>query len=408
VQGGHKNKIERGCIDDLAGRRAFYAEFASLPQHLHFVEQLYVMKDCGIMTADRRTFASPFTEIAFLFASAPDGLERASRVVVKQPSFGHRNKKRPFHGWVFGIKCRGSPTTNLPCVVRCQDRLRAELSSATPLTSVVEALDQLCSELALRTVSRVKAASFRGERTVAELAARQRLSARTLHRHATAATGLPPKRLLAVERFRRAVSNIPNLGVKLSEIADGLGFADQAHMTREFRRHAGLSPGVFRRIWGVDRGETVRFIQDGDSSSRLRLIEMGGLGPMLGQAQHFHRYATEKVPYAIDRYTKEGRRLLRVMEQRLNGHDYLVGDYSIADIACFPWVRIHKMANQSLVDLPRVSHWYSIIRKRPAVERGLKVLLDKWVDVTKSEEARTNLFGDPQYPVGAEREAPSS
>ena len=125
--------------------------------------------------------------------------------------------------------------------------------------------------------------------------------------------------------------------------------------------------------------------------------QMGGLGPMLGQAQHFHRYASEKVPYAIERYAKEGRRLLSVMERRLVGRDYLAGDYSIADIACFPWVRIHKMANQSLDDLPLVSRWYAAVRARPAVQRGLKVLLDQWVDVTKSEQARTNLFGDPQY-----------
>lgn len=125
--------------------------------------------------------------------------------------------------------------------------------------------------------------------------------------------------------------------------------------------------------------------------------QMGGLGPMLGEAQHFHRYASENVPDAIEHYTKEGRRLLCVMERRLDRRDYLAGNYSIADIACFPWVRIHKMANQSLEDLPRVSRWYASIRGRPAVARGLKLLLDQWVDVTKSEEARTNLFGDPQY-----------
>lgn len=125
--------------------------------------------------------------------------------------------------------------------------------------------------------------------------------------------------------------------------------------------------------------------------------QMGGLGPMLGQAQHFYRCATEKVPYGIERYTKEGRRLLRVMEKRLGDRDFLAGDYSIADIACFPWVRIHKMANQSLDDLPRVSRWYSTIRSRSAVERGIKLLIDQWVDVTKSEDARTNLFGKPQY-----------
>ena len=107
------------------------------------------------------------------------------------------------------------------------------------------------------------------------------------------------------------------------------------------------------------------------------------------------------MPYAIERYTKEGRRLLTVMERRLDGRDYLAGDYSIADIACFAWVRIHKMANQTLDDLPRVSRWYAAIRARPAVERGIKLLLDQWVDVTKSEQARTNLFGGPQYASGA-------
>lgn len=125
--------------------------------------------------------------------------------------------------------------------------------------------------------------------------------------------------------------------------------------------------------------------------------QMGGLGPMLGQAQHFHRYATQSVPYAVERYTKEGRRLLEILDRRLDGREFLVYDYPIADIACFPWVRIHKMANQTIDDLPNVSRWYGAVRARPAVERGLKLLIDQWVDVTKSEDARTNLFGDPQY-----------
>jgi GSH-dependent disulfide-bond oxidoreductase len=151
--------------------------------------------------------------------------------------------------------------------------------------------------------------------------------------------------------------------------------------------------------------KTGRFIPS-EARARCEVIQwlmwqMGGLGPMLGQAQHFHRYATEKVPYPIERYTKEGRRLLTVMERRLDGRDYLAGDYSIADIACFAWVRIHKMANQTLDDLPRLSRWYAAIRARPAVERGIELLLDQWVDVTKSEQARMNLFGGPQYGSGA-------
>lgn len=125
--------------------------------------------------------------------------------------------------------------------------------------------------------------------------------------------------------------------------------------------------------------------------------QLAGLGPMFGQAQHFHRYAPEPVPYAIERYTLECRRLLKVMEHRLDFRNYLCDDYSIADIACFPWIRIHKMANQSLDDFPNISRWYGAIRARPAVERGLKVLLDDWVDVTKSADAKLNLFGAPQF-----------
>lgn len=139
-----------------------------------------------------------------------------------------------------------------------------------------------------------------------------------------------------------------------------------------------------------------------DPAERYQVIQwlmwqMGNLGPMFGQAQHFHRYALEAVPYAVKRYTQEGRRLLGVLERRLSEREFLAGEYSIADIACFPWIRIHKMANQSLHDFPSIGRWYSTIRARPAVERGLKILLDSWVDVTTSETARVNLFGDPQY-----------
>ncbi len=125
--------------------------------------------------------------------------------------------------------------------------------------------------------------------------------------------------------------------------------------------------------------------------------QMGGLGPMFGQAQHFHRYAPERVAYGIERFTREGRRLLGVMEARLLDRRFLCGDYSIADIACFPWIRIHKMANQDLVDFPSVHRWYGAIRSRPAVESGLNVLREDWVDVTRSASARHNLFGAPQF-----------
>lgn len=120
--------------------------------------------------------------------------------------------------------------------------------------------------------------------------------------------------------------------------------------------------------------------------------QVGGLGPMMGQAQHFFRYAPEPVPYAITRYQNETRRLLKVLDTRLDDRDYVCGDYSIADMACFPWIRIHNLTGVSLDDFPRVEAWYGRVRSRPAVGRGLDLLRKDWVDVTKSAEAKQNLF----------------
>lgn len=123
--------------------------------------------------------------------------------------------------------------------------------------------------------------------------------------------------------------------------------------------------------------------------------QVGGLGPMMGQAQHFFRYASEQVPYGIERYQAETKRLLKVMEDRLAGQEFLCGDYSIADMACFPWVRIHKMTGVSLEAFPHVQAWYGRVRGRPGVARGLDQLRDSWVDVTTSDEAKRNLFRTP-------------
>lgn len=125
--------------------------------------------------------------------------------------------------------------------------------------------------------------------------------------------------------------------------------------------------------------------------------QMGGLGPILGQAQHFHQYAPEKVPYGIERYSRESYRLLGVMERRLAAGEYLVDDYSIADMACFPWIRIHKLAGLSLDGYDNIVRWYGAIRARPAVGRGIALLIDQWKDISKTDSAKHQLFGDPQY-----------
>ncbi len=101
--------------------------------------------------------------------------------------------------------------------------------------------------------------------------------------------------------------------------------------------------------------------------------QMGGLGPMLGQTHHFLRAAPEPVPYAISRYKTETRRLYGVLDKRLAQAEHLAGDYSIADIASYPWVARHEWHQIELGDFPNVKRWYDVIGARPAVERGMKV-----------------------------------
>ena len=103
------------------------------------------------------------------------------------------------------------------------------------------------------------------------------------------------------------------------------------------------------------------------------MFQMSGIGPMQGQANVFFRYAPEKIQYAIDRYQNETRRLYEVLERRLSDVEYLAGEYSIADIATWPWVSIHSWAGVSLDGLPQVARWLEAVGKRPAVQKGRAV-----------------------------------
>ena len=115
-----------------------------------------------------------------------------------------------------------------------------------------------------------------------------------------------------------------------------------------------------------------------DAKGRSRVIQwlmwqMSGLGPMMGQATVFNRYFDENLPSVIDRYVRESRRLLEVMDAQLAHNEYLAGDYSIADIACFPWVRGHEWACIDIGGLGNLKRWFDAIAERPAVQRGLLV-----------------------------------
>jgi GST-like protein len=123
---------------------------------------------------------------------------------------------------------------------------------------------------------------------------------------------------------------------------------------------------------------------------------MGGVGPMFGQAHHFRIYAPEKIDYAINRYTNEARRLYGVLDRRLANVPYLAGEYSIADMAAFPWTRSYERQGVDLGDFPHVKRWFDAIAARPAVQRGLQVLADRRKPLL-SDTARETLFGATQY-----------
>ena len=128
------------------------------------------------------------------------------------------------------------------------------------------------------------------------------------------------------------------------------------------------------------------------------MFQMGGVGPMFGQYGHFHTYAPERIPYAMGRYAKEVQRLHRVLEKRLSEAEYLAGrDYSIADIATWPWVRFPERRGIDLAVFPSVRRWHDAIAARPAVQRGVQVLADRQRRGPISERERENLFGSTQF-----------
>jgi GSH-dependent disulfide-bond oxidoreductase len=122
--------------------------------------------------------------------------------------------------------------------------------------------------------------------------------------------------------------------------------------------------------------------------------QMGGLGPMLGQNHHFSRYAPEKIPYAIDRYVRETARLYGVLDRRLEGREFIVGDYSIADMAAYPWIVPHEAQGQRLEDFPNLHRWFDAIASRPATVRAYeKGRAIQPTQAPMTDEQRRVLFG---------------
>ena len=148
-------------------------------------------------------------------------------------------------------------------------------------------------------------------------------------------------------------------------------------------------------------GKTGKFLPAGDRAKfdvlQWLMFQMGGVGPMLGQNHHFRTYAPEKLPYAIDRYTNEAKRIYGVIDRQLATHRFIAGkSYSIADMAIYPWLRNWKAQGIELADYPALKAWYDALEQRPAVQRGVKVLADLRKPIT-DDKAREVLFGKTQY-----------
>lgn len=143
-----------------------------------------------------------------------------------------------------------------------------------------------------------------------------------------------------------------------------------------------------------------------DVAGRTQVIQwlfwqMAGLGPMLGQNLHFGQYAPEKIPYANDRYVYETRRLFKVLDKRLADRDFIAGDYSIADIACYPWVIKHPFLQIALEDFPDLNRWYESITGRPSVERAYKIGASINTTPTVTEESKKYLLNHEDRSVAA-------
>ena len=128
------------------------------------------------------------------------------------------------------------------------------------------------------------------------------------------------------------------------------------------------------------------------------MFQMGSVGPMLGQAHHFRGYAQDNLQYAVDRYTNEAGRIYNVIDKRLKESTWIASDdYTIADIAIFPWLRSYERQGQDLNEFPQLKKWFETIEARPAVVRGVAVLAEARRQGELSDEERENMFGAAQY-----------
>jgi AraC-like DNA-binding protein len=279
---------------------AVYVELQPMDRHRSFIDHLFILRDHGRLTGiGRNLFASPFSEIALVGRHPDDDRVDIDRVVAWKafhlpPRFGRQPRQHGFHGWMFGIRYRPLDLDMADAALVGLSELfnaRCQRVHENPFDPIIGALDawieqHLSSRFnAARARRSAKAESVaaldgalsamgpdRGLR-VAWLAATAGVVPRTLQRHFRKRTGLAPKRYAAVQRFSGALQQVALGGGSLAHIASEAGYCDQAHLTTDLGRHAGLSPGQFRALARQQIArDAVRFFKDADLRNRVRLV----------------------------------------------------------------------------------------------------------------------------------------
>jgi AraC-like DNA-binding protein len=295
-----KSRISRGGSRTQETDSAVYVELQPMVRHRSFIDHLFILRDRGRLTGvGHNLFASPFSEIALVGRHPDDDREDVDRVVAWKafhlpPRFGRQPRQHSFHGWMLGIRYR-------PLDLDMADAALAELSELfnarcqrvreNPFDPIIGALDawiehhlspRFNAAGARRSSTAEGAAILDGAlsamgpdrgMSVASLAATAGVVPRTLQRHFRKRTGLAPKRYAAVQRFSGALQQVALGGGSLADIASEAGYCDQAHLTTDLGRHAGLSPGRFRALARRQIGrDAVRFFKDADLRNRVRLL----------------------------------------------------------------------------------------------------------------------------------------
>jgi AraC-like DNA-binding protein len=289
-----RNGSGETCEADLA----VYAELQPIDRHRALIDHLFVLRDRGRLTgAGRNLFASPFSELALVGRRPNDGNDNDAAIAWKAlhlpPRFGRRPRQRSFHGWMLGVRCRPlDPNTADAALAGLSELLTATIEdkSESPFDPIIAALDAWIDHLgprldagnALQPRALGIAAALEGalsapapdrRTSVAALAAAIGVVPRTLQRQFRNRTGLAPKRYAAVRRFNGALRQVALGYGSLAHIASEAGYCDQAHLTTDLGRHAGLSPGRFRaQAQRQIVREAVRFFKDAALRNRVRLL----------------------------------------------------------------------------------------------------------------------------------------